>query len=448
MSKAEYMPNIVFLVRHYHPSFTAVGYCTYCVAKCLTEDHGVTVVGLRCSSDEPTFDQIEGQTLVRISHRRHDWRLWLSKTLDKTPGLAGFPYRILFNCLRVLEWFLIAFSLKSVDRALVLKYQEAIQSIDTQFRERGEMIDALVPTCAPIEAVIAAMEFKRRHDATHLIPYFFDPFSDSPTLHRLRISRLWKDKQHYRIERDLGRLSSLVLCMNHLKETRLITSIESKQRHKIAFAEHPLLARSQTLKSPSTEGQLRLIYAGSFNRTVRDPTSLLMLLAATLTDLDGVADIYSAGNCSYLVRGYANASSGRIVDHGYIQKAEVDNAIRRSDILLSVGNTASNLVPSKIFEYISLGKPIVHCYTDVGDSVVGTLASYPLSLCLKMTDSLAEDTVNRFISFCAESRHDRLAFEDVALLYGDARPEFTGDIIRCLVGKEHPYAFSSCYELL
>ena len=39
-----------------------------------------------------------------------------------------------------------------------------------------------------------------------------------------------------------------------------------------------------------------------------------------------------------------------------------------ADFLLNIGNSISSMVPSKIFEYISTGKPIISIYSNINDS--------------------------------------------------------------------------------
>jgi len=53
-----------------------------------------------------------------------------------------------------------------------------------------------------------------------------------------------------------------------------------------------------------------------------------------------------------------------------------------SDNLIAVGNNDCNQVPSKIFEYMSFGKPIVYFYSD-DDVNVKILKKYPIALCLR-----------------------------------------------------------------
>ena len=50
------------------------------------------------------------------------------------------------------------------------------------------------------------------------------------------------------------------------------------------------------------------------------------------------------------------------------------------------GNKVDNQVPSKIFDYISLGKPIINVYTSEKDPALEYLKQYPLALNISETN--------------------------------------------------------------
>ena len=71
--------------------------------------------------------------------------------------------------------------------------------------------------------------------------------------------------------------------------------------------------------------------------------------------------------------------------------------MRQSDILLSIGNMDPNLIPSKLFKYMSIGKPIIHLKRGERDSCLPYLARYPLALVLDEGKSGAALAIKEFI---------------------------------------------------
>ena len=61
------------------------------------------------------------------------------------------------------------------------------------------------------------------------------------------------------------------------------------------------------------------------------------------------------------------------------EKKECNDAINDADMLLNIGNKVTNQTPSKIFEYISMGKPIINFYEDEKDTSYNVLKKYEMA---------------------------------------------------------------------
>ncbi len=59
---------------------------------------------------------------------------------------------------------------------------------------------------------------------------------------------------------------------------------------------------------------------------------------------------------------YVKKAGGRIIKHGLVDTNEIKTVLADADILVNVGNAVAEVKPSKTFEYISTGKPIVNFY--------------------------------------------------------------------------------------
>ena len=95
-----------------------------------------------------------------------------------------------------------------------------------------------------------------------------------------------------------------------------------------------------------------------------------------------------------------------------------------ADILLSIGNAESPMAPSKIYEYMSTGKPIIHVYTYEKDPCIEPLKKYGNALLL---NDEASDMYKKILSFVTEAKE--LQFERVRELFKTATPEYTVNLI-------------------
>ena len=120
----------------------------------------------------------------------------------------------------------------------------------------------------------------------------------------------------------------------------------------------------------------------------------------------------------------AALSNGKIVIQGKQPYDLANNVIRSSDILLSIGNNESPMMPSKIYEYVSTGKPIIHFYTWDSDPCIAVLEKYGNAL---LIDSRKDIDVRLLEDFVKNSK--LIPFDKVESIFLLSVPEFTISVI-------------------
>ena len=88
-------------------------------------------------------------------------------------------------------------------------------------------------------------------------------------------------------------------------------------------------------------------------------------------------------------------------------------------MLVNIGNSVDNFMPSKIFEYISTGKPIINVYKIPECPTLKYLAEYPLALCVS-EEEIRQDLPGcaaKVRTFCLENRGKRVSAEEIGRLY-------------------------------
>lgn len=410
----------------YYPYGSATGICCYNVAEEMARQYAVTVICMRSRISQVDMEEHQGQKILRISSRWWDARLRLDEKVRSNHGIKRKWYTLLLDSVRARGYIRMLLSRASIDLGWVRAYQAALAEIEGP-------IDVLVPFCFPMEAVVAGMEYLRAHSSVKLIPYLFDPFVDSLTLHRTRWNKHLKRRSNLRIEQDMLKVSQKVLCMYHLQNHFVQSGC---CLDKLVFTEHPLLKQipEETSQREAMKGSTSLVYVGVFDRTVRDPQYLLKLMLIALPRLDGQLHLYIAGNCGKIVGRYSGQSNGRIIDHGFVRKEEANRAMHANEVLVAVANADSSQVSSKIFEYISTGKPIVLFYNEDSDSNVSILSKYPLCLFLKQDDALIQENAEGLIRFCWHTKNKRVNFAEIREIYYAATPQYVTEQMLNTVG--------------
>ncbi|MGN0976072.1 MAG: hypothetical protein ACI4OL_08705 [Gemmiger sp.] len=193
------------------------------------------------------------------------------------------------------------------------------------------------------------------------------------------------------------------------------------RRGKIHVLEFPCLTRPELLP-PRAPGGLRVVFCGNLHPEIRSPAFALELFAAL--DLPGLTLTMAGGGWEPFVRerDAARAAMGdALVLPGPVPPAEARRLLLEADVLLSIGNTVDNQMPSKVFEYIGVGKPVLHLAAIDTDPALPVLRRYPPARILREADGSTPETVAELRRWLRESAGRTLPFSQVEALY----PEYT-----------------------
>lgn len=416
------MTHIVFLVDSFHPNFSAVGHCVYQVQRHLTDTFDVTTIAFRDQQSQPQDEQLGAIGVHRIETT--DMRA--RSRAHTTPGLTG---RAWVFALRIKGALRRLLSPATIDRSLVRAYVQRLESFVSP-------PDVIVPVVFPFEGVLAALAYKRTHASVMVLPYLFDDFVDSGSLHVLKIAREMKRNRHLGLERRMLAESDAVLAMHPLRN-HLEGNFDGGALKNLLLLEHPLLSPPEVARQQCADGTLRLCFTGSLIRKVREPGYLINLLQALRVEQPMQADFFVMGNAAKDVPSGVLQNGIQITNHGRVPKPEADAAVARSDVLINLGEATGRQVSSKVFEYMATGKPIVHIASVEHDAVTKILAKYPPALCL-LQDPRKVDENSRKISDFIVGRDptQNLSFDEVKTIYPEALPSATVEVIKTICTKQ------------
>lgn len=178
------------------------------------------------------------------------------------------------------------------------------------------------------------------------------------------------------------------------------------------------------------EDGINIVFSGLLSEFYRDARPIIRLLAKT--------KFASSINMLFFSRGEKEAVEmaakdfpGRIVYHEYIPLSELHTMYRHADYLLNVSHINANMVPSKIFEYMSYGKPIISSYVTDGDSADKYVSRYAEGLCIDLKRSDEENVAA--LEFFLKREHKSIPFEDVKVEFKENTPERYLEVIERLM---------------
>ena len=167
--------------------------------------------------------------------------------------------------------------------------------------------------------------------------------------------------------------------------------------------------------STDTASVCRCSYIGSLTLNYRDPRPAISLFSAAGNgiEMNFIGPITSGTREAFFPEGcpcrYLGSRSGDALAREY----------EAADVLVNIGNVADNCMPSKLFEYISTGKPIINVYKLPECPTLKYMAVYPAALCIseKEIGEHPEECAAKVREFCRKYKGKRVPEEEIRRLY-------------------------------
>lgn len=237
-------------------------------------------------------------------------------------------------------------------------------------REVAGSYDALIPVIANPNIGAACMAHCA-HSGERYIVYQVDPISTNSVYRKYRERLYWFEKKLYE------QAKAIITTSIIRKEKEGDPNFEGE---KIVAAEFPNL-RNLTCSKRHEGEDIRCTFCGYIYNGIRDSTYTLELFRRMKNKT--ITLCFAGSGQEELLEQYAKgALQGRLERIGRVNGVESVQLMQHSDFLVNIGNTMLNQVPSKLFDYISTGKPIINICKSSNCPTIDYLNRYQLSLSL------------------------------------------------------------------
>ena len=200
--------------------------------------------------------------------------------------------------------------------------------------------------------------------------------------------------------------------------------IKSNKEHKskLVELEHPMI--TNRVSAPDNNKEITLIYAGGLDKKQRNPTNLIIFLKKINLHINIKLVIYSYGNTQKILNGFSK-DNNFITTNNAIDSLSLEKEISKSNFIITIGNKESDIVPSKIFDCLSTGKPILHFSQVEDDPYFDYLERYNNSLILKYNNHLSSDTnILKTIDFIKNNKNTIISYPVIEKTFKECTPEY------------------------
>lgn len=297
-------------------------------------------------------------------------------------------------------------------------------------------VDAVIAVGAPFDDFRVGVVLKKRFPKLQLILLQFDLYTHNPETMAATTSNEILLQNRLAQEKNWLTMADAVLVVEEMIGTMLTSELSFYKDKIVPFSLPGFLKQSvHPNQTDSSNQSINLIYTGAFYQDIRNPQKTLEILHRLVQKDHRIKiHLYSRG-CDDIVEKYIKIIPDNLIYHGYQSRLKVSAAINVSDFLINIGNTTSNQVPSKILEYISTGKPIIHFYSIESDSCIAYLEGYPYALCLNEREDL-NDLTQRLLEFVDTSQGAQASFDQLLARYERFTPKALGDKIKAIVHQQ------------
>lgn len=198
--------------------------------------------------------------------------------------------------------------------------------------------------------------------------------------------------------------------------------------HKIHPLPYPKLVRPKVQQACPIQFNpecINLLYLGTVYGDIRKPEALFKLFqhAAEIEPklrLYIVGKKFGADADRYLTE-YKAKLGEKLQCYSPIPPEQTVDLLLRADVLVNMGNTVQNQMPSKVVEYISTGKPILNISASETCNTLVVLKRYPL--CFQCFSGPEETSVvaKELVNFCKREKGNALHWSKIEVLYDDLK---------------------------
>lgn len=299
-------------------------------------------------------------------------------------------------------------SLNWIDNNIVQEISEKIISLNS----KGKQYDVYIPVVAnPAMYLGVKNAFMKIGKIGKIVIYQVDPIAGN-LQHDPNKSLHW-----VKFETEMYNYADAVI----VHPIQYHTSPIDKQllKSKSEVIEWPLLY-NRTSCGPKTNSPITCFFSGYLDEKIRSP-QYLMRLIDRIEDSNIKFVFYSPGK-KELVYKYASENAKKhIIYHDAVPFEECMEVMKNSSVLINIGNSCINQMPSKVFDYISTGKPIINLCKTVECPTINYLKSYPIALNLIENESEFEDNVKMLVKFIKEKAGFSITYTQIKELYQECQ---------------------------
>jgi glycosyltransferase involved in cell wall biosynthesis len=386
------------------PEGSAVGVIVDHLAEALVKrGHVVDGLGVKTSLYEKSCVQTDYMEIFRVNHI-------LSKSA-KNKKFMDMAYILMHRLKNKIQ-----------KPSTTIYREEIVRAFERKLEQIFDRYDAIIAVCAYYDAMEAVLRVQRKHEGgPKCILYQVDPLSENEIYAQETII----DVANYEKEIYRNCYAVLTTPLIYALKNNKADAKEWNINHVVSTEFPGLVETDSNVSIQKNKNEIRCVFAGYLYGTIRDARFTLELFSK-LQDQRIQLYIIGSGQEELLQQYAQGALAGKLHCLGQLP-SEVCNAwLASADVLVNIGNSASNQVPSKLFTYLSYGKTILNVMMQKNCPTKPYMDRYPLAINIEHTANV-DDMVPQVETAILSQLHQRLPLKAVQNLFPQCTPDYVAE---------------------
>lgn len=266
--------------------------------------------------------------------------------------------------------------------------------------------DYYIPVVASLNTFECVYQaFREKGKLGKCVVYQVDPVSGNK-YHDPNCKKRW-----IKYEEQMYRFADAVIIHPVQLDTSKINPMIIKQ--KAIALEWPLI--EDRVVSNHHKEEICIFFSGYLDKQIRDPQFAINLFERVA--IPGAHFFIFSPGKRELVHEYTKNEGSKVIYGDSIPLEECFLRMQEADVLVNIGNSTVNQIPSKIFDYISTGKPIVNFYKFAKCPTLRYFDKYPIALNVFEDYNKMTECVEQVTDFINKSRDYTVDYSTIHSIY-------------------------------
>jgi len=279
--------------------------------------------------------------------------------------------------------------------------------------------DVVINVCYPFESCLPIMQYIEKYQKNFKwIIYMQDPFASN----YYYLDKYQKEDLNDFQTKGFQMADKIIVTSAIMQEIK--TENSKVPLNKFKVLNFPIIKKIRRTLSYDDivfhRHYVNCVYVGKFNKDTRNPKVLFHMFEMLKREH---IRLHIIGEEKEKWIPYLTEEDSNIFFYGMKSKEVSTNAELNANILINIGNSVSNQLPSKILEYISTGKPIVNLYKVEDCPTLEYTLRYPY--CFNIFEpSVDQRTLKKLQYFCIKYRNVNVNYRYIRKRYFDSTVDY------------------------